>query len=418
MDLNREAKQSIDFNLFEVMNDKAPGNVPPEEIAREVRRIVLCQQQRARQSYGAKTEMLHHPLPSVVSTRRMLDLVDAYFHVGRGVLWRFNLEPLATTVRSQTRNSARWLGAVAVWRQMTEENQDYVRRSVSDVQLALNWERHRVAYSVDPGLHQALRDTDPGGTLIPPQVLRQLPHDDPIFLLPHGVPVVVGNGEPGVMRAFFLRGLGTGQFSISTADERATHYQLCALTSLGPPDAAPHDWDLSGVSVPLDQPFTVDSVAHLSASRWDSRGSDRGSLDQIQAWTRTILEVCLPVVMYCCSVNADTQLDTGRTITVRPRKNGKRQAEKDVAPTRTYNLGYRVGPILTKAAERRTEIVHAGSLDVGTAKRRRPHIRRAHWHTYWYGPRDGVRTPKLKWVEMRIVNEDLAKSEITVIPVR
>ena len=28
----------------------------------------------------------------------------------------------------------------------------------------------------------------------------------------------------------------------------------------------------------------------------------------------------------------------------------------------------------------------------------RPHVRRAHWHGYWYGPREGERNFKLKWL--------------------
>jgi len=418
VDLNREAGIPIDLNLFEVMAYDAPGDVPAEQVAEEIRNLIRCQRQRAHQAYE-RTKALHHPLPPNMSTKRALEMIEAYFGVGRGVLWKFNLEALASTKRTQTRSSVQWLAAVQVFRQMTAEHRAYVRRSVSDTQLALNWEKLRVAYSVDPALHRALIDTDPGGSPIPPQILRQLPHADPVFLLPQGIPVVLADGSEGTTWAFFVRGLGLGQYSTSTADETASHYQICALSSIGRPGGTPTDWDLSGVSVPLDHEFTVDSASDLSAAEWDAVEVEKGDRGQVRAWTRTILRICLPVLMYCCSVNADLQA-AARPVRP-PRKSGKRQAEKAAPTAQTYSLGYRVGPALTRTAERRSQAVLADRADSPggtTGRRRRTHIRRAHWHTYWYGPRDGVREARLKWVAMRVINEDLADQATTVIPVR
>lgn len=421
MDLNKEAGVLVDLNLFEVMSDDAPGSehgIRPEDIARRVREIVLAQGHRAKQRHNIKTELLHHPLPPVLSTRRALELIDAYFQVGRGVMWRYNLEPLATTRRSETRGSLDWMGAVSVYRQMTRQTQDFVRRSISDVQLALNWERHRVAYSVDPVLHQALMATDPAGTPVPAEVLRRIPHPDPVFLLPRGIPVQLADGSAGYMRAFFLRGLIAGSYSASTSDEEVTHFQVCALTSMDDVNGVPTDWDLSGVSIPLDQPFTVDSASHHSAARWDAHQNETGGIEQIKAWTRQILEICLPVVMYCCSVNADAQ-PAATPAKQRPRKGSKRQAVKEAPAARVLNLGYRVGPALTRTASRRERAqTDAHRTGVGTGRKRRTHIRRAHWHTYWYGPRDGAREARLKWVAMRVINEGGEPEITTVVPVR
>jgi hypothetical protein len=415
VDLNREAGVIVDLSLFDVMKHDAPWSDTGQskDVADEILRIMDRQRQRTGQRHAPQTELLHRRLTPDLSTRQLLDLVDAYFQVGRGVLWRYNLEPLASTRKSEIRTSTEWLGAVYVWRQLTPESRDFVRRSISDVQLAVNWERLRVAYSVDPGLHRALIDTESGGSPIPPEVLLRLPHPDPVFLLPRGVPVVVADGTPGTIRAFFLRGLIGGQYSASTCDEDATHYQVCALTSLDDVNGVPTDWDLSGVSIPLDQPFTVDSASHFSASRWDSRQEEAGGLEQIRDWTRTILRVCLPVVLYCCSIGADMQAVPAAPAA--SKKKGKRQAAAARPFTRVSNVGYRVGPKLAAARRQQAAADRVASGQPGT--RRRTHVRRAHWHTYWYGPREGVREARLKWVNARIINEG-DDPATTVIPVQ
>ncbi len=44
----------------------------------------------------------------------------------------------------------------------------------------------------------------------------------------------------------------------------------------------------------------------------------------------------------------------------------------------------------------------------------RPHMRRAHWHHYWTGKRDGKRTLILKWVAPSFVNADSGESPATI----
>ena len=51
--------------------------------------------------------------------------------------------------------------------------------------------------------------------------------------------------------------------------------------------------------------------------------------------------------------------------------------------------------------------------------RPRAHIRRAHWHRFWTGPRDGERTPRVKWLPPIPVNvDDLDAMPAVVHPLR
>ncbi len=42
----------------------------------------------------------------------------------------------------------------------------------------------------------------------------------------------------------------------------------------------------------------------------------------------------------------------------------------------------------------------------GEGRTMRPHVRRAHWHTFLTGPRSGEQTPILKWLPPIPINVD------------
>lgn len=62
----------------------------------------------------------------------------------------------------------------------------------------------------------------------------------------------------------------------------------------------------------------------------------------------------------------------------------------------TWLTGYRVGTALRLATDGRQD--DRGAAGGGTHASPRPHIRRAHWHTYWTGPRGSSQTPVLRWL--------------------
>ncbi len=102
------------------------------------------------------------------------------------------------------------------------------------------------------------------------------------------------------------------------------------------------------------------------------------------------------LVLYVCSINAD--YGTGPSPqhpSKKPARKGKLQVANDA---RTWDIGVRIGPALKRAKmseheaqERTGERSHASP---------RSHIRRAHWHHYWIGPRNEPekRNLILKWL--------------------
>ena len=58
-------------------------------------------------------------------------------------------------------------------------------------------------------------------------------------------------------------------------------------------------------------------------------------------------------------------------------------------------VGYRIGSALRRVY-RKYDTPSESSGKFRSSPR--PHIRRAHWHSYWIGPKDGERKVILKWL--------------------
>lgn len=78
------------------------------------------------------------------------------------------------------------------------------------------------------------------------------------------------------------------------------------------------------------------------------------------------------------------------------------------------DVGYRIGAALRTAGTGTRDA--SDGEDVGRRRRPVPHLRRAHFHLYWYGPRNdpAARVPKIRWVAPVPVNVDVGEVVLTV----
>lgn len=108
----------------------------------------------------------------------------------------------------------------------------------------------------------------------------------------------------------------------------------------------------------------------------------------------------LAAVVYIASHNADVR----RGAPVASQGKGRRRRG---APTQRAQ-GWDVGFVVGAAIERRlTASRESGGASREPGASRRPHVRRAHWHHFWTGPRDSVdRKLTVKWVDNVFVNCD------------
>lgn len=121
----------------------------------------------------------------------------------------------------------------------------------------------------------------------------------------------------------------------------------------------------------------------------------------------SLLERLVSVLLYLCADEADVPA----RLVLPPRVvRGKKRA---LLPTPKHGLsvhhcGIRVGAQLDLARAQYAERAQGSGVAV------QPHIRRAHWHTFWRGPRDGERTTVVRWLPPIAVNLD-GSPEIAVV---
>lgn len=111
------------------------------------------------------------------------------------------------------------------------------------------------------------------------------------------------------------------------------------------------------------------------------------------------------MLLYLCSA------DPGLTRRHVPGQPGKRPSGG--AATEVWLSGYRIGAALRQA---RLEHEHKGPSD-GTGRSVTPHLRRAHFHSYWVGSRSDpdARHLELRWLPPIPVNVDRGDARGVVV---
>lgn len=104
------------------------------------------------------------------------------------------------------------------------------------------------------------------------------------------------------------------------------------------------------------------------------------------------------LVLWLCS--EEPEIDgVGRPRNPMPTKTKKGMRVFAAEGPRTWDVGVRIGATLRSARSGES----SGDAPAGSGRAVRPHVRRAHWHTYLTGPRDGERTPVLRWLHPILV---------------
>jgi len=103
------------------------------------------------------------------------------------------------------------------------------------------------------------------------------------------------------------------------------------------------------------------------------------------------------LVLYLCAENIDMPRVPAHPST-RVRQSGQVDIVREV---HTWDVGIRIGTSIRKY---RNEEILSDKNDIlsdrkeGTHASPQPHVRRAHWHHFWVGPRDGDRKLILRWL--------------------
>lgn len=115
--------------------------------------------------------------------------------------------------------------------------------------------------------------------------------------------------------------------------------------------------------------------------------------------TQRLSSLIAPLLYLCAD---DAEIGDG---TVRPQQPKPTKTKQGLrlfsapAPT-TWDVGVRIGAAIRRAQEGEASERHAA----GERSRPRAHVRRAHWATYWTGPRSSEQTAVLRWLPPIPVN--------------
>lgn len=133
----------------------------------------------------------------------------------------------------------------------------------------------------------------------------------------------------------------------------------------------------------------------------------------------------ISLLLYLCSVNAE--IGTGSRRPARPQPIKTKEGPRMFPPDRstTWDVGCRLGAVLRHAKEQPEEpkaeqgevTPAADPSEVVPRGSPRPHIRRAHWHAYWHGPKEEPekRSVKLHWLPPIAVNVESPESLPAVV---
>lgn len=287
-----------------------------------------------------------------------------------------------------------------------------------DIVVKRLWEQHRIVYDVDETLWVELGDTEPD-TVIPAGLMDHLPHPDPYIALPHPLLIPFKDGDKDLvqrMSGFFVVGRGKGE--LGTSIQVSTHSPahtgdlgLLICATVEEPDGTPvmaapgiPDTVLNRVTLDLAKgESTVGQLIAQIAPRFDSYNQRGGGFEILPR----MINACVSALIYLCAVNAEL-----RPYVASPNARKAKGKRASKAPATVIQVGYRTGAALR--AYRRAEAAERTSQPTG--RKARPHIRRAHFHTYRVGA--GRVDSIVKWLPPIPINVVQEASKPTVVRVK
>lgn len=252
------------------------------------------------------------------------------------------------------------------------------------------WRPTQGIYRFDPYLYRALIDT-PGTGDLPADILQAMPEWCIYIETPDGD----WFGAP--MSGFFAH------LEWDANSRREELRLLLDLTQNG-------DYYLQPLPIHLGGGIEAGiEAASIEAQRQAWRFKSPETANDLRRIKGDLeLTPLISLLLYICSTNAEIGGESRRPERPRPKKTKKGWRLFPADKPTSWDVGIRIGAALRRGYE------STGSGD-GTHASPRPHIRRAHWHTYRVGP--GREQSQLKWLPPIPVNVDDADLPIVVRPV-
>lgn len=282
-----------------------------------------------------------------------------------------------------------------------------------DVAIKRLWQRNRIVYDIDPDLWTELGHTDMD-TQIPEGLFAKLPHPDPFIALPTPLILPLDKNHQQRVSGFFVVGRGTGRSEAQVSTHSPAAIGNTGLLIGGQvetlggkplmakmPTGPTQDMVWNRVTL-LRRARTLRELIEEIRVRFDGV-SEAGGFD---GGVVTSIVACVSALTYLCSVNAELRPLPSSVNRRQIKGSGKRQSK----PPKVIAVGYQVGAALR--AYRRSE---RQAIAASSGRTMRPHVRRAHFHTYRVGA--GRTDSIVKWLSPIPINMTTDAKKTTVVKV-
>lgn len=139
-------------------------------------------------------------------------------------------------------------------------------------------------------------------------------------------------------------------------------------------------------SAMLDEGLSLSETIEFTLALFQKAGV--GDVAEVEDYhrevTSTILRTVMPYLLYLCAENRELDGDVGAAPKVVVTKKGKRLFARE-SPN-VMPAGFRTGAVIQKYQDSEGSAVPGE----GSGVRHPPHLRKAHWHTFWKGPRQDL----------------------------
>lgn len=286
---------------------------------------------------------------------------------------------------------------------ITSEKGMYIFNDVGIIGTLAAWRPTQGVYRFDPDVYAAVVDTP---------ITGDLPHNI-LFNLPEWCVYIETPGLEILGRPLY------GFFAHLEQDANDGRKELrLVLDHTGPQDERP---------ILMPQPIhlgpwplleSIERVVREARAQADRLfNSDVDIPDEMPNVLEKSYMPMVSLLLYICSTNGE--IGDGEHRPKRPRSTKTKKGQRMFPPHKvtTWDVGTRMGSALRKA---RQTVESPGTVDMtaGPHSSPRAHVRRAHWHGYWIGPRDGEQKFILKWISPVLVGAAGEDLPVTIRPVK
>ncbi|MEU0924546.1 hypothetical protein [Streptomyces malaysiensis] len=277
-----------------------------------------------------------------------------------------------------------------------DSSDDHLLAAAGMVAATRMWRVTRVVYDFDPSLSESLVDMELDSEF-PGEVLRRLPHPNPLFLFRKPIMSQDQFGRPTAMRGFVLMlrpSLAQVASTVDVDKHEGVPYTVIAVVDVLDGHGAVVERQTMELSAPTTAENTTARKVMDEAPVIHVIGGEMGPQDSaLREYMARLTLIVVSHLLYVCCDKPDMEKVSA------PPQRARRRGVRLGRAVQVHRVGWRLGPAIRQFHEqvdrlRRTAIRRGWKVI--------PHVRRGHPHTFLFGP--GKALKKVKWVPPLLVN--------------